>query len=92
MLSRLYKYLKTQLNVNYICTPQNNTIAKATHNPQDLPLLWKPKSVQICFLPRRQNTKGNPVEYANNITMHLLHVHYKCELLRFESVRVDVIF
>ena len=23
--------------------------------------------------------------------MHLFHVHYKCELLRFESVRVDVI-
>ena len=43
----------------------------------------------MFFSPRHQNTKGNPVEYANNITMYLLHV--LCELLRFESVRVDVI-
>ena len=43
------------------------------------------------FFHPDQNTKGNPVEYANNIIMHLLHVSYICELLRFESVRVDVI-
>ena len=49
------------------------------------------KFPNMFFSPRHQNSKGNPIEYANNITMHLLHVHYKCELLRFESVRVDVI-
>ena len=47
------------------------------------------KKFPNMFFHPYQNTKGNPVEYANNITMYLLHV--LCELLRFESVRVDVI-
>ena len=70
------------MNVNYICTPQNNIIAKAL-------IMETEKFPNMFFSPRHQNTKGNPVEYANNITMYLLHV--LCELLRFESVRVDVI-